>query len=153
MGRGLQITANRFLGGGGNIISSCEDIANEIVGLATSRAVADGYGFNLVFLQHLLDTHRCFHTFIDRRMGEDGLMVKQIALCVEAHHLTTRAETRVNTHHPFLTQRCAQQQLAQVFCEDADGLIIGFLLTEGSKLRFDGGFEQTFVTILNRFCH
>ena len=40
---------------------------------------------------------------------KDGFMVEKIALGIEADHLTTSAEAWVYTHHPFLSQRCAQE--------------------------------------------
>ena len=135
------------------IIAACEDVADEVVGFARGCAIANGDGFNLVFLQHLLDSHCCLHAFVDRRVGEDGLMMEQIALRIKAHHLTTSTETRIDTHHPFLSEGCAQQQLTEILRKHADGLIVGLFLADGSKFCFNGRLEQTLITVLNSLCH
>ena len=45
-------------------------------------------------------------------------MVEQVALCIETHDLATRAESRVNTHHPLLSEWCREQKLAQILGKD-----------------------------------
>ena len=59
----------------------------------------------MVFRYHLLHMDGSLHAMVDGRVGKDGLMVQQVALSVEAYHLTTRSETGVDTHHALLTQR------------------------------------------------
>ena len=76
-------------------------------------------------------------------------MVQQIALGIEAHHLATRAESRVDTHHALLAQWGTQQQLTQILGKHADGLFVGLLLTERGKLVLDTGLEQALVAIVD----
>ena len=94
---------------GSNVIATCEDILNEVIGLATGCAIADGDGFNLVFLYHLLNGDSRLRAFVYWRMGEDGIVVQQITLCIEADHLTPCTEARVDAHHTFLTKWRTQQ--------------------------------------------
>ena len=86
-------------------------------------------------------------------MGKDGFMVEQVALCIETHDLATRAESRVNTHHPLLSEWCREQKLAQILGKDVDGLLVCLLLAEGGKLVFYAGLEQALVGIVHRFAH
>ena len=73
-------------------------------------------------------------------------MVQQVALRVETHHLATRSESWVDTHHALLSQWCREQQLTQVLSEDAYGLIVGLLLTQVAELRLYRRFQQSLVT-------
>ena len=57
-------------------------------------------------------------------MREDGFMVEQRALRIETHYFATRAKAWVDTHDALLTQRCRQQQLAQVLSKYTDGLLV-----------------------------
>ena len=57
----------------------------------------------MVIAEHLLDVDGGLSPMIDRRVGEDGFVVQQVALCIETHHLATRSETWVNTHDALLT--------------------------------------------------
>ena len=81
-------------------------ILNEFTRLAACRAVTDGDSFNLIVADHVEHMHLCLHDSVDGRVGEDGLVVEQVALGVEAHHLTTGAESGVDAHHAFLSERC-----------------------------------------------
>ena len=75
------------------------------------------------------------HAVIDGRVGEDGLVVQQIALCIEADHLTARTEAWVDAHDALLAQGGTEQQLAQILGENADGFVIGLLLAQVVELR------------------
>ena len=93
-------------------VTACEDVLDEVGCLARGRSVADGDGLNLVFADHLLDGHRRLHALVDRRVGEDGLVVEQIALCIEAHDLAACAEAWVDAHDALLSERGSQKELA-----------------------------------------
>ena len=123
----------------------------EIFRLAAGSAVAHGDGFHLIGLYHLLQFGKRLFALVHRRMWVDILVVQQVALRIQAHHLTAGAESGVYSHHPFLPQGRCQQQLPQVFRKDADGFIVGTLLALRGKLGLDGRFQQTLVGILHGF--
>ena len=100
-------------------------VADEVGGLTTGCTVADGDGFDMIILHHLFHMNSGLHAVVYWWMGENGLVVQQIALCIETHHLAARAETRVDTHHALLAQRGGQQQLLQVVDEHVDGFLVG----------------------------
>ena len=85
-----------------DVVAAGEDITDKVVGLARGCAVADRDGLYLIFPDHLLDGHRRLHAFVDRRVGEDGLVAEEVALGIETYHLTTRTESGVDAHHTFL---------------------------------------------------
>ena len=58
-------------------------------------------------------------------MRIDVFIVYEIALCIEADHLTTGAKAGIDTHYPFLSQGWGKKQLAQVFGKDPDRFVIG----------------------------
>ena len=64
-------------------------------------------------------------------MREDYLVVKQIALCVEAGNLATVPESRVDGHRPLLAHRRGQKELLEILAEDIDRLNIGLRLELG----------------------
>ena len=97
--------------------------------------------------------HRCLHGVVHGRVGEDGFVVEQVALCVEAHHLAARAETGVDAHHALLSERCVHQQLVEVLREHVDSLLVGLLLAQRGKFRLDARFQQSFVTVLDGLVH
>ena len=107
---------------------------HELRCLPARRTVADGDGFDVVVIDHLFHMQFGLHPVIDGRVGEDGLVMEQIALRVEANHFATRAESGVNAHHPFLSQRCGQKQLPQILRKHQDGFLIGLFLANSSKL-------------------
>ena len=76
--------------------------------LAAGRTITDGDGLNLIFLDHLLDGDGSLCPLVDGWVGEDGLMVEQVALGIEAHHLTASTEAWIDAHHPFLSKRRTQ---------------------------------------------
>jgi hypothetical protein len=86
-------------------------------------------------------------------VGEDGLVVEQITLRIEADDLTACAEAWVDAHHALLTKGSAEEQLTEVIGEDTDGLFVGLLLAEGGKLGLNRRFEQTLVAIFDGFGH
>ena len=62
-----------------------------------------------------------------RQVGEDDIVMQEVALIIQAYNLTTCAEAWVNTHHTLLTKGTCHQQLLQVADKDADGFLVGFL--------------------------
>ena len=64
-------------------------------------------------------------------MREDYLVVKQIALCVEAGNLATVPEPGVDCHSPFLSYRRSKQELLEILAEDIYRLNIGLRLELG----------------------
>ena len=66
-----------------------------------------------------------FGFFVYRRVRIDVFIVYEIALCIEADHLTTGAKAGIDTHYPFLSQGWGKKQLAQVFGKDPDRFVIG----------------------------
>ena len=80
-------------------------ILHKLLRLAAGGTIADGDSLNLVFLQHVLQVHGGLHAVVDWRVGEDGLVVQQVALGIEAYHLASCAEAWVDTHDTLLTQR------------------------------------------------
>ena len=107
----------------------------------------------MVVLNHLLDVDGGLHAVVHRRVGEDGLVVEQVALGVETDDFATRAETGVDTHDALLTQGCREQQLAQVLGKDADGFFVGLFLAQIEELRFNRGLQQTLVAVLDGLGH
>ena len=43
------------------------------------------------------------HEVVDRRVGENGLVVQQVALGIETHHLAAGTESRVDAHDALLS--------------------------------------------------
>ena len=76
--------------------------AHQLFGFAACCAIADGYGFNMVLLDERREFSARARPFVAGLMGEDGVVVQQVALRIEAHHLASRSETRVNAHDALL---------------------------------------------------
>src|SRR3712207_2679978 len=85
--------------------------------------------------------------------GKHDRVIKQIALRIEANHLTSRANTGIYPHHSLLSERCGQKKLAQVFGKYPDSLLVSGFLSGVGKLRFDRRLYQSFVAIVDRFAH
>jgi len=62
-------------------------------------------------------------------------MVQQGSLAVKAYQLAACSLSRVNSKYVLFTQRGCQQQLPQVFRENAYGLLVGFFLGCLSEFR------------------
>ena len=107
----------------------------------------------MVVGQHLLQVDGGLHTVVHGRVGEDGLVVEQVALSVETHHLAACAETRVDAHHAFLSEGCREQQLPQVLGKHADGLVVGLLLAQAEELRLYRRLQQALVAVLHGLSH
>ena len=73
----------------------------EIFSFPSCRPVADGYGVYPVGFYHLLDFPGGFLRLADGWMRIDVFVVQQVALFVQAHHLASGAEARVDAHHPL----------------------------------------------------
>ena len=97
---------------------------DKVLGFTSSRAIAYGHRLDFVLVQESLQDVQRLHALATGRMGEDGLVVQEIALLVEAHHLATCAEPWVDAHDALLSERCGKEKLAQVGGKHADGLLI-----------------------------
>ena len=73
--------------------------------------------------------------------------MQQAALPIEDHSLAAGSESRIQRQHVLLPQWGGQEQFAQVFGENPDGLGVGLLLSLHAKLRLDGESEQTLVAV------
>ena len=122
---------------------------DESFGFTTGCTVADGNGFDGVLFHQLGELAGSYALFALGRMRINGFVVQQVALCIEAYHLTAGTISWVDAHHPFLSQRWSQQQLTEVSGKDTDGFFVGFLLAEGSKFGLDAGFQQALVGIVD----
>ena len=85
--------------------------------------------------------------------GEHHVVVQQVALRVEHHHLTSCADAWVDTHHALLSEGSGQQQLSKVLLEDMDGLVVGLLLAERRKLVLDRRLYEPFVGVVDGLAH
>ena len=86
-------------------------------------------------------------------MRENDIVVQQVALGVQAHHLAAGAESGVDGHHALLPHRGRQQQLTQVFAEDLDGFDIGLFLGLSDDLAGDGGVQKALPSVIHSFAH
>ena len=100
---------------------------NEVFCLATSCSIANGDGLNLVLLDKLSYGEHRLHTFGTRRVGEDDIVVQQVALFVQTDYFAACTESWVDTHYALLAERAGHQQLFQVADEDTDSFLVGLL--------------------------
>ena len=128
-------------------------LAHQVFGLASGGAVAYGDGFDAVGVGQGGDAAYGASPFALGLVGVDGLVVEQIALCVDTHHLAARAEAGVDAHDTLGAEGRRQQQLAHVGGEDGDGLLVGPGFGGSGKLVFYAGFEQALVGILDGHLH
>ena len=75
--------------------------------LATRRAVSNRNRLDAVLLNQFLQTFGALQV-----VQEDHVVQQHVALFVQHDGLTTGTETGIECQHPFLSERCAQQQLA-----------------------------------------
>ena len=92
-----------------DIIAAGQHVLYKAVGFAAGGAITYRDGFYLVALNHLLQSDGALGALVYRRVGEDGIVVQQIALGIKAHHFATSAESRVDAHHTLLAQWGSQQ--------------------------------------------
>ena len=100
---------------------------DEILCLTACRSVSYGDSLNLVFLYQLAHCEHGLHPLVTRRVGEDNIMMQEVALIIQTHNLTACTEAWVNAHHTLLTKGACHQQLLQIAHKDADGFLVGFL--------------------------
>ena len=86
-------------------------------------------------------------------VGEDDIVVDQAPLRVETDELAARAQSRVEGEDRFFTQRRSQQELAQVFGEDADRFGVGALARLHAHLRLHGQRQQAFEAVHHGEAH
>ena len=127
--------------------SAVADALEEPLGLAACGAVAQGDGIDLVGLgEGVYLFGRALHVVM-RWSGIDDVMIEQVALFVQTHDLTARAESRINGQHALVAQWGSKQQLAHVLCKRLDGLVVGLLLGCCGKLGLDRGLHQALEAI------
>ena len=88
-------------------------------------------------------------------MRIDDFVMQKISVLIQTDRLASVTESRVYRHCPFLAHRCSEKQLAQVFSENTDRLLVGlqlellqyFFSKEKSveKHEVDGGFKIEIV--------
>lgn len=83
--------------------------SDEGFGFTTGGTIADGDGFDGVLLHQFGELAGGDAMFALWGMRVDGLVVQQIALCIQANDLTARAIAGVDAHHAFLSQRGSKQ--------------------------------------------
>ena len=80
-------------------------------------------------------------------------MIQQPALAVQAYQFAAGAESGVQRQDVLLSQDRGQKQLSEVVGEYFDGRVFSANSSFFANLRFDGGFQQPLVTVLNRQPH
>ena len=80
--------------------------------VSAGSSVTDGDGLYLVSFNHFAEFRSRFGFLVYRRVRIDVFIVYQIALCIEADHLTTGTKAGIDTHYPFLSQGWGKKQLA-----------------------------------------
>ena len=119
------------------IVGLLQDVAR----LAAGRSVTYGNGVDFIFLGNVAELDHRLHA---RPFGLERIhhiVIEQVPLRIQAHHLASRSDSRVDTHHALLPQRSRQEQLAQISGKHVDGFFVGFLLAGGRNLRLNGRRE------------
>ena len=101
---------------------------DEILGLAACSAVTDGNDLDSVFLNHRRNRLNGFYFLACRRMREDGLIMKEVALLVKTYYLASGPEARVDGKHALLTYRRGKKKLTEILSEYPYGLNISLFL-------------------------
>ena len=103
---GLRSTVNRraVFADEEDVDARHSDFAHHLVRLASGGSRTDGHGLDAVSLHQMAQRHLCAGVFAAGFVWIDGLVVEQCALCIEAHHLASCAESRVDAHDAFLSQ-------------------------------------------------
>ena len=76
-------------------------------------------------------------------------MLQEIALRIQAYHLAASPETGVDGHHPLLSHRSGQKELAEVLSEYADGFDIGLLLGLADDFSADGRLHEALEAVVD----
>ena len=100
----------------------------EFFGLTPSRTVPNCHRLNLILFNQRGEfaTRAC--PLLLRLVGINRFIMEQVALSVETHHLTSRAEARVYTHDALLSERSGKEQLLEVCGKHTNRLFIRTLL-------------------------
>ena len=72
---------------------------------------------------------------------------------VEDDKFAAGAETRVEREGDFLAERRGEKEFAEVFGEDADGFLVGFLFVENTGLALHGKTEEALEAIMRGEAH
>ena len=76
------------------------------------------------------------------RVGVDDPLIEQTAATVEHGHLATGAETGVDGQHDLFGDRRLEQQAAEVFGEDLDGVLLGPIAQVTSDFALHAGEDE-----------
>ena len=128
-------------------------VGHEGFGFTAGCTVTDSDGLYLILFHQLGELAGGDAVFALRRMRIDGFVMQEVALCIEANHLTSGTISRVDTHHPFLSEGRGEQQLSEITGKYPDSFFIGLLLAEGGEFCFDAGLQEALVSILYSFLH
>ena len=81
-------------------------------------------------------------------MRIDDFVMHKISVLIQTDRLASVTESRVYRHCPFLAHRCSEKQLAQVFSENTNRLLVGLQLELLQYFTGDGRFYKTLVGII-----
>ncbi len=111
--------------------SSCllaQEVAHEGIGLARSRAVADGDGAHVVLAQQRLQLLRRRLGFALGTMQVDHVVRKEFARLIDHRDLAARAQAGVDAQHGNRPGGRRKQQVVQIVAKDLNRFRIGALL-------------------------
>ena len=118
--------------------------ADKGFGFTSGGAVADGDGLDIEVLDKSTDL---FRGVLCHALGKDHIVVEKFTLLIEKHDFAAGANSGVDRHDGFLTQRRGEQQLAEIVGEDFDTIGIE------AHLGFERGEEEAFARLLHRETH
>ncbi len=115
---------------------------------SAGRTVSHRDGFNLKLFTQGFYLPGFFKGLFFRHMGENRVMMKQLALPVQADDFASGSESRVYSHHTFCAQWRGEQKLAKIFHEHPDGFSLGPFFCGKPGLGFHGTGKKAFVAVL-----
>ena len=87
---------------------------DKLFSLTAGCTITNGYSLYLVLLYQADEFARGARIVRLGRMRIDGLIVQQVALCIQTHHLTAGTVAGVNGEHALLPERGCKEQLLEV---------------------------------------
>ena len=127
-----------------------EEVADESVGLARSRAVADRDGPDVVFRDQRFQRALRAGDVVLGLERIDDVVAEELAGVVDHRDLAAGADAGVESQHGELARGRREQQVLQILAEDLDGVGVGALLEFQTDLRSDGAVEQTLPGVFRR---
>ena len=127
-----------------------EELADERVGLARGRSVADGDGAHLVLRDQGEECTLRAGDIVLRLMGINDGVFQELAGVVNHRDLATRPDTGIDGQDAQRPGGRGEQQVLQILAEDLDGVHVGALLEFQPNVGLNGEAEQPLVAILNR---